>query len=402
MKGYEKPSFKVADVFRMVPFGEIIGPTGFSMQQQKTARSIIRCRTPQMGGHIQACGCCGHTEMVCNSCRDRHCPNCGGMKREKWLLERKQDILPVKHYHVVFTLPHMLNNVCNKYQKEMYNLLFRSAWGTIKSFGLDPKYLGADTGMLAVLHTWGQDMKQHNHLHCMVPEGGVTQQNQWRAAKKANKKFLFPVKALAKTFRGKFVDGLIKLVENRKVQMSSPPTKGDKAAHPLYKQKWVVYAKAPVAGTDQITEYLGRYISKVAISDHRILDIGQHGVCFKWKDYRDNKTKTMTLDHFGFVSRFLMHVLPPGFVKVRYYGILSCRKKLAAQLAVCICLSKNMPHKQELGNWQEVYMAAFGKEPLLCPKCKKGRYIVVACFKPIRDGPVDMAGILGQFAGRVA
>lgn len=313
-----KPVFELAQVIERFEkgFASQYTPNTYVM---RTLRAIKQCRTASLGGHVDKCDACGHIRISYNSCRNRHCPKCQNTQREAWTESRKQDLLPVPYFHVVFTFPDKLNPLVLQYPARMYNLLFRSVWQTIRQFSFTK--LQAETGMVAVLHTWGQNLSLHPHLHCVVPGGGLDYKDRWKQVNtsKNGKVFLFDVKNLSVVFRGKFMEGLKKEF-----------APGKKLIRDVYKHKWVVYAKEPFSGAEQVLEYLGRYTHKVAISNHRLLNIDHRGVTFRWRDYRDNKEKTMPLSGAEFLRRFCQHILPKGFVRIRHYGLLSttCRKQL--------------------------------------------------------------------------
>jgi len=364
--------------------------TRFTSRQKSVMTTLSHCHTPFLGGRLKACDNCGHTHLMWYSCRNSHCPECTHTKRERWILNRKEDMLPVGYFHVVFTLPHDLNALCIEHPKAMYNLLFESVWGTMREFGKNPKHLGADTGMIAVLHTWGQNVNLHAHVHCLVPAGGLTLQGKWRSAC-AKGKYLYPVKALSKKFRGKFTDGMIKLEKAGKIKMDEPFDYNQKHLHPLYRRQWVVYAKRPTTNCEHVVEYLGRYVNRVAIANSRIKDVNSKEVTFSWKDYRTGKKHLMTLPGSVFLKRWLLHVLPRGFIKVRHYGILSCRKKKIALEAVRKFFRVKAPgcHKSE--PWYELFQRRYGRSPFLCPECGQGLMGVVEVIPPIRDGPDQQA-----------
>jgi len=298
--------------------------------QLKVLDDIIDCRTPKLGGHIMACPQCGCIKATYNSCGNRNCPKCGSYKRDKWALMRKHEALPVKYFHVVFTVPHDLNPLFTGAPRQMYNLLLKCAWETISKFGKDHKYLGGQMGMVAVLHTWGQNISIHPHAHCLVPGGGLDKQGEWREMKKSNGKFLFPVKALSRVFSAKYVTGVSELYKAKKIK--SPPgiVNFFEWLNSLYKKKWVVYAKKPVPEGASVVDYIARYTHKVAISNSRIIAMKDNKVKFSWLDYRTSKIQNMELGINEFIRRFLLHVLPKGFVKIRHYGFMACRNKAGA------------------------------------------------------------------------
>jgi hypothetical protein len=295
-------------------------------------------------------------------------------------MNREEDLLPVSYFHVVFTLPGQLNPLCRKYPETMYTILFRSAWETVEAFSLDHKHLGAQSGMIAILHTWGQQLWLHPHVHCIIPGGGINPQSKWKHAK-SNGKYLFPKKALSKVFRGKYMDKLGRWAKSKGFELQEPLIKD------LYKNKWVVYAKRPFLGPQMVIEYLGRYTHKIAISNHRIKHIDNGKVTFTWKDYRDGeKRKVMTLQSSEFLRRFCLHILPPGYVRIRHYGFLSCRKKpLLRSLQQQMGLT---PEKQEKLPWQRICKLRLGFDVETCPCCGKGIMVTIQRWLPGRSPPI--------------
>lgn len=380
---YTKPVFELADIAR--EFGqELMRKKQLTGQQKKVLTSICQCRTEELGGHKERCNNpdCTNQRYAYNGCRNRHCPKCNGLKREKWILDRKADALPVPYFHIVFTIPDSLESHCLSHGEEMYNLLFHSVWNTLQFFASKHNHLGAQMGMTCILHTWGQNLARHTHLHCLVPAGGLTPQNKWRVAKEDGK-FFVHVKRLSKVFRGKFTDGLMELQNQGLIQLEEELKKGLKYVHPLYNKNWVVYAKKPLPTSDKVVEYIGRYSHRIAISNHRIKEVKEGVVTFSWIDYRTNKVGLMPLKATDFLHRFLLHVLPAGFVKIRHYGILSTRNKTA-----CISLVRNLfevpiIEKQPKGKtWMELFEIVYGRHPKLCPCCGKGMMIAVETFLP--------------------
>lgn len=343
--------------------------TKFNTWQLRTLGAVRRCRSAALGAHVDGCTSCGHLRISYNSCRNRHCPKCQGHERERWIQAREAELLPVPYFHVVFTLPDTLNPLCLHKDREVYNILFQSVWHTLNTFGHDHKWLGAQTGMISILHTWGQTMTLHPHLHCIVPGGGITKHLKWKQAK-SDGKYLFNVKAMSKVFRGKFI-ALLK---------DKLPAEIDKQLiNDLYKNEWVVYAKRPFAGPQSVVEYLGRYTHKIAISNHRIKNIEEDKVTFSYKDYRQSAvTKEMNLEPIEFIRRFAMHILPKGFIRIRHYGILSSTSKalyaviIKEQLPLLPAV-KNAKPKREIYN------------RLQCPCCKKETMQTLLRFN--RRGP---------------
>jgi hypothetical protein len=329
-----------------------------------------------MGGHVDRCDQCGHVRISYNSCRNRHCPKCQNTQREAWIENRKRDLLPVPYFHVVFTVPDKLNGLFLSHPVELYNLLFSCCWKTLLQFSFTR--LQAETGMVAILHTWGQNLSLHPHLHCVVPGGGMDYKSQWKQVPvSANGKvFLFDVKSLSRVFRGKFMAGLQNIIPLQKDLIRS-----------LYKTDWVVYAKDPFAGPEQVVEYLGRYTHKVAIGNHRIKNVSDDGVSFRWRDYRDNKEKLMQLSGTEFLRRFCQHILPRRFVRIRHYGLLSTShrgdlRRLQSGFGIII------PQRTEKKNWKEICRQHLNYDPDLCPHCGKGTMVTIERLLPGRSPPV--------------
>jgi len=327
----ERPSFEVADVLRS-HLDQYRLQHKVSAQQYKVAQAIVHCRTAALGGHVDACSDCGHWAISYNSCRNRHCPKCQWSAQQRWVRRRMEELLPVRYFHVVFTLPADLNALVASNEAALYALLFRAAWETLSQLARQTRWLGAQPGMVAVLHTWGQNLSLHPHLHCIVPGGGLADDGMtWVSARDG---FFLPVRVLSRLFRGKFLSHLQELHRQGSLQFhgQAEPLQDGRTfrqlTHELYKKEWIVYAKRPFGGPQQVINYLGRYTHRIAISNSRILAIEDEKVTFAYKDYRhDGAKKTMTLHATEFIRRFLQHCLPPGFQKIRYYGILATRNK---------------------------------------------------------------------------
>jgi putative transposase/transposase-like zinc-binding protein len=286
--------------------------------QSRTLYALAACRIEALGSHIDKCDnpSCNQVHISYNSCRNHHCPKCQGHKQEQWILARESDLINVPYYHIVFTLPGELNKLCFYSPAVVYGLLFKVAWSVIKDFASNPKFLGAKTGMVSIIHTWGQNLSLHPHLHCIVPSGGVSAALKWKQAK-GKDKYLFPVKAMSNVFRARFVEGLRKVT-----------TLEESLYKQLFVNPWVIYCKRPFFGPQQVVEYLGRYTHKVAISNHRIKSIKDGNVTFTAKDYRYGGRKhNITLSEYEFIRRFSLHILPKGFTRIRHYGILSSSLK---------------------------------------------------------------------------
>ena len=342
------------------------------MEHQRTLNAIAQCRTAALGGHVDRCDGCGHERISYNSCRNRHCPKCQGTNRERWILDRQKDLLPVPYFHVVFTLPEQLNALCLSHPEHLYNFLFQACKLTVIQLGLDPRHIGAKPGMISVLHTWGQQLWLHPHLHCIIPAGGISQAGYWKFSP-GKGKFLFPVKVMSALFRGKFIQMLKAYCLQENIYLSSDLfTK-------LYKTNWVVYAKQPFAGPEQVIEYLGRYTHRIAISNHRIKSVADGKVSFSFKDYRQGGVfKVMALDGSEFLRRFCLHILPPRFVKIRHYGILASRVKPRLTMQQ-MKMGISIVPKPKL-SWQQVTREAMGFDPQACPCCMTGRMHTIRFF----------------------
>ena len=357
-----QPQYEVADVLNKL--GSKLEDLGLNSWQLRTLSALKKCRTSALGGHIDACDECGNISISYNSCRNRHCPKCQGRKREKWIENRENELLPVPYFHVVFTIPDTLNSLVLQQPKMLYDTLFETAWETLQTFG---KNKNLQIGMIAVLHTWGQNLSLHPHLHCIVPGGGVDENGAWKNIKNDGK-FLFPVKALSKVFRAKFCE---KLKANLKDKFNeNQENEYEKIRQNLWGKSWVIYAKKPFGSPKSVVEYLGRYTHKIAISNGRIRGIDDKTVTFSYKDYRQKGIKKqMVLSHEEFIRRFAMHILPKRFVKIRHYGFLSSTWK-----------------RQKLKNLQQNLGIQPKEKPLpkpfqpKCSCCKTGNLVTIAMF----------------------
>lgn len=361
-----QPAFEVADVLERL--GDGIEHLGLNTWQLRTLSAVRRCRTAALGGHIDACDDCGNISISYNSCRNRHCPKCQGHKKEAWIQDRMDELLPVPYFHVVFTLPSELNQLAMYAPKEVYDALFTAAWKTLEEFG---KNVGVKMGMISVLHTWGQNLSLHPHLHCIVPGGGINKEGNWKNIR-ADGKFLFYVGSLSSVFRAKYVDELAKkVVLDKKLRNS------------LFDKEWVVYAKQPFGNAHSVVEYLGRYTHKIAISNHRIKAIDDKTVTFSYKDYKaKGEKKTMTLSHGEFIRRFALHILPKRFVKMRHYGFLSSTWKRKKLKALQEKMQVQIRPKEEKK----------GTRLRKCPCCKTGNLVTILVFGK-RGPPAEYMGV---------
>lgn len=355
-----RAAFEVADVLRN-HWSQVEHHAHINSWQLRTLSAVMRCRTADLGGHIDACTECGTIRVSYNSCRNRHCPKCQGKNREEWILKRETELLPVPYFHVVFTIPDLLNPLALSNPKVIYDTLFQTAWETLKTFGNDHKHLGAQTGMISILHTWGQTLTLHPHVHCIVPGGGLTNAGKWVTARNKGK-YLFPVKVMGKVFRAKFVDLLKCKISDLDKEL----------VNDLFKKPWVVYAKRPFGTPKDVLEYLGRYTHKVAISNHRITNIDKDTVSFTYKDYRKGgKKQEMMLDSIEFIRRFSMHILPKKFVKIRHYGILSSTSKNVTIPTIRLQMTENETMIVINKNVVEPY------NPRMCPCCKTETMVTI-------------------------
>lgn len=371
--------FSVNDIIRQ-QWSYITGSGKFNSFKIKHLSAISKCRTAALGGHVDACSDCGFYQYSYNSCGNRHCPTCGSLKRETWILKQEEKLLKVPYFHVVFTMPHELNRLCLQHPRLLYGLLFRTAWQTLNAFADDPKFLGAKSGMTAVLHTWGQNLSLHPHLHCIVPGGGLTKSGKWITTRSQGK-YLYPKKALRQVFKGKFMAALKELHASRTIVLT------DEVRETCYRKKWVVYAKRPFAKPQDVIEYLGRYTHKTAISNYRLKAVSNSQITFSYKDYKNNAVKKeMQLHPSEFVRRFALHILPHGFARMRHFGLLSSRGK-----------STYLPDIQldmNIFPYEELRQAALNrlKRNGNCPCCGSKK-IVEICHFP-RGEPPDETDVI--------
>ena len=335
-----RPPLEVADIIRARGNRFIENNRSWlHWKHVKVLHAIARCRTAALGGHRDQCPQCGYQTISYNSCRNRHCPKCQTAARDKWLAARQQELLAVGYFHVVFTLPQELSALALQNKEAVYSLLFRASAETLLEVAADPKHLGAEIGFLSVLHTWGQNLLHHPHVHCVIPAGGLSRDHsRWVHPQPG---FFLPVRVLSRVFRGKFVAGLKRLFRSGKLIFAGnlKPLAKRKAFYaflrPLFRKDWVVYAKRPFGGPDHVLHYLARYTHRVAISNHRLISFENDQVTFRWKDYaHGNKKRKMTLSADEFLRRFLLHVLPRGFVRIRFFGFLANRRR-ADLLPLC-------------------------------------------------------------------
>jgi hypothetical protein len=377
----KRNKLELADVVRK--FGKsLIFRDNLSPGQTKALHNILRCRTASLGGHEEACDHCGTIRYSYNSCGDRHCPKCQGNKQALWIEDLQEATLPVKHYHIIFTVPHCLNEVCLWDQRMYYNILFSSVWRTLHSFGYT--HYGAETGAVAVLHSWGQNLSLHPHIHCIVPAAGYSLRGEWKPIGKTGH-YLYPVFQLSDAFQSKFLNSL-----KRKLNKTGMLEGFNKQVQKAWETRWVVNCQASMAGAEHVIRYLGQYTHRVAISNHRILDMTDTHVTFVAKDYRDRAIrKPVTLDGVEFLRRFCLHVFPKRFVRIRRYGIYNPTTIRNLDLQF---IPEKKPDIDQLTNPVETAAERIRRltdfDIGLCPVCKKGRMRMIRELPRIRS-PAD-------------
>jgi hypothetical protein len=384
-----RPALELADIVRRH------GPAyrqahRLPLEHLRPLRAIEACRTAELGGHVEQCSQCAHMRIAYNSCRNRHCPKCQGLDRARWLQQRKDELLPVEYFHVVFTIPEQLAAIALQNKKSVYEVLFRAAAETLLAIAADPKHLGAHIGFFAILHSWGQNLLHHPHLHCVIPGGGISPQAEWVSCRAG---FFLPVKVLSRLFRRLFLEKLQQAFDRGKLRFHGDwahLAERDAFANflrPLGECEWVVYAKPPFGGPLQALEYLGRYTHRVAISNERLVSQDDSSVSFRWKDYRHhNRQRVMAVPADEFIRRFLLHTLPPGFQRIRHYGLFSnrhrkkslvhCRSLLAAPVI------ELLPRPRQ--DHRDLYEALTAVSLRHCPRCLNGAMQVTEVLAPRR------------------
>jgi predicted RNA-binding Zn-ribbon protein involved in translation (DUF1610 family) len=372
-----RPAVEVADILR-VQGQRFLDRyrASFDFQQLKAFRALQNCRTAALGGHLDACPQCGFQAISYNSCRNRHCPKCQAQARDRWLAAREQELLTTSYFHVVFTVPHELNLLAQDNPRQFYHLLFTAAAATLLEIAADPKHLGAEIGILSILHTWGQNLLHHPHIHCVIPAGGISRDHtHWVHPRYSG--FFLPVKVLSRVFRGKFLAGLKRLYRRKQLRCAGPSTAlaDEKPFRQLlrclHRQDWVVYAKPAFGGPRQVLRYLGRYTHRVGISNHRLTSFDGERVTFRWKDYaHGSQTRQMTLLATEFLRRFFLHVLPKGFVRIRHFGFLANRFR-AGRVKLCRQLLAQAPSPPTAAQVPQTAAAIWH-----CPHCGAAMIII--------------------------
>jgi hypothetical protein len=391
---------EVADVFRRYgdAYREQYG-LSLSKAQRSAMTAIARCRTAALGGHVEQCDACGEQRIAYNSCRNRSCPKCQSLARAQWLEDRQAELLDTQYFHVVFTVPQEIAAIAFQNKVTLYNILFQATAETLRTIAADPKHLGAEIGFFAILHSWGQNLSFHPHLHCVVPGGGLSPDGtRWISCRSG---FLLPVRVLSKLFRRLFLQALEKAHHTGGLQFFSAlqslrePAAFRRYLDPARRTNWVVYSKQPFAGALQVLDYVGRYTHRVAISNNRLLDIEDGQVRFRWKDYRvGSQQKIMTLGADEFIRRFLIHVPPHGFQRIRYYGLLGNRYR-NEKLARCrelLCMTKPEPPPTKAddsadADYRKRVEHLTGVALWECPGCRQGRMVCIGVLRPITPAP---------------
>ena len=369
-------------------------PYSLSGEQARVLAALQVCRTAHLGGHLERCDGCGHERNAYNSCRDRHCPKCQSLAKARWVAKETADLLPVPYFHLVFTMPGQLVDLTQQNQRVLYDILFAAGAEALTTIAADPKHLGAEIGFLAVLHTWGQNLQSHPHIHCVVPGGGLSADGQSWVGSRDN--FFLSVKVLSRLYRGLFVSRLRAAYEGGELEFHgqiaelAKPKMFDRLLRNLSDIEWVVYAKRPFGGPEQVVSYLGRYTHRVAISNHRLVSNENGKVSFRWKDYRRAKDgegahSVMELDAHEFIRRFLLHVLPRGFVRIRRFGLLANRQR-ATKLTRCReLLGAAGTGPEAVLDWPALYEKLTGRSITSCRECQHGQMAKVASIPSFRE-----------------
>jgi hypothetical protein len=368
MRSFQRPALELA---------QVIGRHGSKLKDlsgsgKRILRDIAACRTAALGGHVETCTSCQHQRIAYNSCRNRHCPRCQGSACARWMAHRAAELLPVEYFHVVFTLPDEFNALALANKRVVYGVLFDAVSRTLLEVAANPRHLGARIGFLAVLHTWGQNLSLHPHVHCIVPGGGLSADGScWIACKSG---FFLPVRILSRVFRGKFIEGLKRVRAQGRLIGAEDDGAFDRLLNASVKHDWVVYAKPPFGGPQQVLKYLSRYTHRIAISNHRLRAMDDHSVSFRWKDYaHGNRPRTLTLEATEFLRRFLLHEVPVGFMRIRHFGLLASRVR-TKNLAICrTLLGAPAPAS-----------CPVPAEPPVCPVCQRGRMISGPNLDPLQ------------------
>jgi hypothetical protein len=402
----DRPKLEVADIFRLHGKAYLDAhESSLSRVRKAVMAAIVNCRTSALGGHVEVCDNaeCGHQRICYDSCRDRHCPKCQSLARAEWIEARQSELLAIPYFHIVFTLPAEIAAIAQQNKEIVYGQLFKATAETLITIAADPKHLGAKIGFFAVLHTWGQNLMHHPHLHCVVPGGGLSPDGERWISSRFD--FFLPVRVLSRYFRRCFLALFRRAFEQGQLKFYGElKPLGDREQFlayldPVQRKEWVVYAKKPFAGPEQVLDYVGRYTHRVAISNNRLLSLEDGKVTFKWKDYRDNNAqKTMTLSAEEFIRRFLLHVLPSGFHRIRYYGWMSnrdrqknverCRRLLGMPPASLHPPPSESPSQPPAEDYRDRAEALTGISLRECPVCHKGHMVALITLHPWQSAPL--------------
>ena len=364
--------------------------TSLSGHQKSTLKLIAHCKTAMLGGHVEQCNHCAHSRIHYNSCGNRNCPSCQAVNKEKWVFDRQFDLLPVKYFHCVFTIPSELHPLFRYNKKLLYDKMMRCVKDTLLAFGYDHKHrISGKIGAILLLHTWTQQMAFHPHVHCIIPAGGLNKHGQWKRAKSKGD-FLFPAQAMATLFRGKLLAAIHQLFLNKKLNMSAQiKTQYWITKNKLYNINWVAYAKKAFGGSQQVLEYIGRYTHKICISNFRIKNITDHEVSFDYIDRKAQKSRSKTIQGSQFLKLFSEHILPKGFVRIRHIGFLASRVKKKSLASIRKYLNVQTPAPKPKLTTREFIKLTTGKDPYLCPCCNKGEMVILAVLPSIRGSPIS-------------
>jgi hypothetical protein len=358
-----------------------------NLTELKALRSIQICRTEELGGRVEECDQCGHRVVLYNSCRNRHCPQCQSMKKEQWIRDRTAEILPFSYFHIVFTVPDELNSIIRRNKRTLFNCMFRVCRETLLSVSADEKYLGADIGFFAILHTWGQKLNMHPHLHCVVPGGGFSQKRHTWIHAPYN--YLVPVQVLRARFRSIFLTSMKKMYADGTLYLSGTryedPDVFQRLLDSLFRKEWVVYLKESFRNKSSVIEYLARYTHRIAISNHRIISVNNGMVSFSYRDYKDgNNEKVECIEATAFMRRFMLHIVPYRFVRIRYFGIISHRNKKKAIAACREFYAVDKLPECSSRDWRELFFIKTERDSRKCPECGTGRLFTKEIIPAIR------------------
>jgi len=389
-----KPTLEIADILRKYidDYCKYYGK--LTVHQWSVVNDIMNCRTPSMGGRVVQCDNCGKQEILYNSCRNRHCPKCQCQHREQWIIEREAELLPVGYFHTIFTVPHQLNELFLFNKKTLYELLFNCVWSTINHFSHEPEHLGAQSGMISIMHTWGQNLDYHVHLHCIIPGGGLSEKGKWKYAK-ADGKYLFPVHLLSEYYKKLMTTEIRKLFLAGNLIFKGDTINlfnsvaFDKTLSEVENKDWVVYVKPPFSSPMAILNYQARYTHRVAISNYRLVEIKNDRIYFWWYNYKTSQKSIMDLSAVEFIRRFLQHIIPKRFRKIRYYGIFSAVNKSTLLTKCMMLLDKRLYAKPRKYNTIELLEIVYNIKIDMCKRCSKGRMLTIYEFQATRGDPTQ-------------